>query len=54
MKLADLAREVAMLPATKQVLPAMSEMRRNGDHLAVVVDEYGGTAGIVTLEDLIE
>jgi putative hemolysin len=54
MKLADLAREVAMLPATKQVLPAMSEMRRNGEHLAVVVDEYGGTAGIVTLEDLIE
>jgi putative hemolysin len=54
MRLADLAREVAMLPATKQVLPAMSEMRRGGDHLAVVVDEYGGTAGIVTLEDLIE
>jgi putative hemolysin len=54
LRLADLAREVAMLPATKQVLPAMSEMRRNGDHLAVVVDEYGGTAGIVTLEDLIE
>jgi putative hemolysin len=53
-KLADLTRDVAMLPATKQVLPAMSEMRRNGDHLAVVVDEYGGTAGIVTLEDLIE
>jgi putative hemolysin len=53
-KIADLTREVAMVPATKQVLPAMSEMRRNGDHLAVVVDEYGGTAGIVTLEDLIE
>jgi putative hemolysin len=45
---------VLLLPATKRVLPAMSEMRRSGDHLAVVVDEYGGTAGIVTLEDLIE
>jgi putative hemolysin len=53
-KVADVAREVQMLPSTKKVLPAMSEMRRSGHHLAVVVDEYGGTAGIVTLEDLIE
>jgi putative hemolysin len=53
-KVGDLAREVLMLPATKRVLPALSEMRKSGDHLAVVVDEYGGTAGIVTLEDLIE
>jgi putative hemolysin len=53
-KVGDLAREVLLLPATKRVLPALSEMRRSGDHLAVVVDEYGGTAGIVTLEDLIE
>jgi putative hemolysin len=53
-KVADITREVKLLPGTKRVLPAMSEMRREGHHLAIVVDEYGGTAGIVTLEDLIE
>jgi putative hemolysin len=53
-KCADAAREVTLLPDTKRVLPALSELRRTGQHIAVVVDEYGGTAGIVTLEDLIE
>jgi putative hemolysin len=53
-KVGDVVREVKMLPDTKRVLTALSEMRREGQHLAVVVDEYGGTAGIVTLEDLIE
>ncbi|MGW6914964.1 hemolysin family protein [Kitasatospora sp. NPDC054939] len=50
----DLARPVKLLPGTKRVLEAMGEMRREGHHLAIVVDEYGGTAGIVTLEDLVE
>jgi putative hemolysin len=50
----DLARETAFFPGTKQVIPALTEMRRLRQHLAIVVDEYGGTAGIVTLEDLVE
>lgn len=50
----DLARPVLELPDTVRVLPAMSEMRRRSSHLVVVRDEYGGTAGIVTMEDLVE
>jgi putative hemolysin len=54
MRVGELVRQVALLPGTKQLLPALSEMRRNGQHLAIVLDEYGGTDGIVTLEDLVE
>lgn len=50
----DITREILLLPSTNRLLPAMSQMRREGVHIAVVVDEYGGTDGIVTLEDLVE
>jgi putative hemolysin len=53
-KIVELARNIMFLPGTKGVLPALSEMRTQGQHLAIVLDEYGGTDGIVTLEDLVE
>jgi putative hemolysin len=53
-RVGEIARDILLLPDTKRVLPAMTDMRRVGGHIAVVVDEYGGTAGIVTLEDLVE
>ena len=52
--MAQLSRHVKFLPISKTVLAALSEMRREHAHLAIVIDEYGGTAGIVTLEDLVE
>lgn len=51
---AQLARPVLSLPDSAKVLRALTQMRRSHDHLAIVRDEYGGTAGIVTLEDLVE
>jgi putative hemolysin len=48
------ARPVPMLPTGKPLLDALRELREQRAHLAVVVDEYGGTAGIVTLEDILE
>ncbi len=50
----EIARDVLLLPATRHLLSALTDMRREGSHLAIVVDEYGGTAGIITLEDLVE
>ncbi|WP_188043095.1 hemolysin family protein [Changpingibacter yushuensis] len=50
----DLVREVMYFPTGKLVLEALTEMRAKHEHLAVVVDEYGGTDGIITLEDVVE
>lgn len=53
-KLRDLARPIEHIPGTVEVLRALNRMRAQADQIAVVVDEYGGTDGIVTLEDLLE
>lgn len=51
---ARLVRPVTSLPETVKILHALTEMRRAHSHIAIVRDEYGGTAGIVTIEDLVE
>ncbi|RMG47520.1 MAG: HlyC/CorC family transporter [Acidobacteria bacterium] len=50
----DLMHPVRLVPASKPVLELLRELQRERQQMAVVVDEYGGTAGIVTIEDLVE
>ncbi|MEX5293807.1 hemolysin family protein [Kocuria sp. CPCC 205268] len=52
--LRDVVRPIPFLPETNHVLRTLQAMRKGGHHIGLVVDEYGGTAGIVTLEDLVE
>jgi CBS domain containing-hemolysin-like protein len=49
-----LAREASYVPETKKVDELLHEMQKTRVHLAIVVDEYGGTAGLISIEDLIE
>ncbi len=49
-----LAREPSFVPETKKVDELLHEMQQKRVHVAIVVDEYGGTAGLITFEDLIE
>jgi len=50
----DLLRPAYVVPETKDLASLLADFRRTKNHLAVVVDEYGGMQGIVTLEDLLE
>ena len=53
-KLADLVRPAYFIPESKKIDEVLDEFRTQRIHVAVVIDEYGGTAGLVTLEDVIE
>ncbi len=52
--LVKLARKAMFIPKTKLISELMHELQEKKTHIAIVVDEYGGTAGLVTLEDIIE
>lgn len=54
LKIRELMRPIRFVPETKPVNDLMREMQQEGAHMVVVVDEYGNTAGLVTMEDLVE
>ncbi|MEJ2558173.1 MAG: hemolysin family protein [Anaerolineae bacterium] len=54
LRLEDILRDVYYIPETKKVDELLQELQRRKVHIAVVVDEYGGTAGLVTIEDILE
>jgi len=53
-KVKDLVRPIRLVPETKSVKALMEDMRENRQHMAAVIDEYGHTAGLVTMEDMLE
>ncbi|MFO7582807.1 HlyC/CorC family transporter [Guyparkeria sp.] len=53
-KLADLIREPVIIPESKRLNVLLREFRLSKNHMAIVVDEYGGVAGLITIEDVLE
>jgi CBS domain containing-hemolysin-like protein len=53
-KIRELVRPIRYVPETKPVSDLLREMQQDGAHMAIVVDEYGNTAGLATMEDLVE
>jgi putative hemolysin len=53
-KVKELARPIRLVPETKPVNDLLREMQHDGAHMAVVIDEYGNTAGLATMEDMVE
>ena len=51
---ATYAYEAMFVPETKDIFPLLSEMQTNRQQMAIVVDEYGGTDGLITIEDIVE
>jgi putative hemolysin len=47
-------RDAAFIPETKDILPLLGEMQTSHQQIAIVVDEYGGTAGLISIEDIVE
>jgi putative hemolysin len=50
----ELARPIRLVPETKPVNDLLREMQQDGAHMAIVIDEYGNTAGLATMEDMVE
>jgi putative hemolysin len=54
LKTKDVMRQAFFVPESKSIMEAFKDLKRSRNHMAIVIDEYGGTAGLVTMEDILE